>query len=259
MPPGFPAPPAVPRPTIRATMSPMEERSHRGRLLVATPGLGDPNFDRTVILLLEHDDDGAAGVVLNRPSDVEVAVPLPGWAPLATSPKRIFVGGPVAQGAVIGLAHADGETMGDAWVPLGGGLATVDLEVSPDSLAPPPSRLRVFTGYSGWSAGQLERELESGSWFVVDARADDPFALDPAGLWGSVVNRQPTDRGPARVDPPPPLGRTDFRVASGRPAGPARSTRRSSCRRAIPAPRGSRRLIEVGAGFGVAPWPMPRW
>jgi putative transcriptional regulator len=170
----------------------MAQDSHRGRLLVATPGLGDVNFDRTVILMLEHDEDGAAGVVLNRPSDVDVAVPLPDWAAVATTPKRIFVGGPVAQGAVIGLAHAEGDVAGDGWAPLGDGLGTVDLEASPDGLARPLSRLRIFTGYAGWGAGQLEHELDSGSWFVLDATTDDPFALDPQGLWGTVVNRQPS-------------------------------------------------------------------
>jgi putative transcriptional regulator len=161
-----------------------------GRLVVATPSLGDPNFDRTVVLILEHGDDGAVGVVLNRASDVDLAVPLPDWAVLANDPRKIFVGGPVAQGAVLGLARASSDDPSDGWSPLIGRLGTVDLSVAPADLEVGVEELRVFTGYSGWGRGQLENEIEGGAWFVIDAEGGDAFTTEPERLWTLVMNRQ---------------------------------------------------------------------
>lgn len=164
--------------------------SVRGRLLVATPTLYDPNFFRTVVLVLEHGDDGALGVVLNRPSETVVGETLPDWSPVASSPNVVFVGGPVSPDAAIGLARADGSDDTGGWVPLFGHLGTIDLGRSPGDLRVDVQNLRVFAGYAGWSAGQLDGELESGGWFVVDAAPDDVFTSDPGGLWASVLRRQ---------------------------------------------------------------------
>lgn len=166
--------------------------SYTGRLVVATPSLGDPNFDRTVVLMLEHSAEGAVGLVLNRISDVDLAVPLPDWADLATGPRKIFVGGPVAQGAVLGLAHTDQDSPSEGWSPLIGRLGTIDLRLTPPDLVPSVHRLRVFTGYAGWGSGQLENEIEGGSWFVIDAEPEDAFTAAPEDLWTVVINRQPT-------------------------------------------------------------------
>lgn len=168
--------------------------SHRGRLLVATPLIEDPNFLRTVVVLLEHDEDGAFGVVLNRPSLTPVAEPLPDWAGSAAAPAVMFLGGPVATDAVIGITAAPvGGGFDDG--PGGCGFRTIDLS---DRFVSDPSGsgLRLFVGAAGWSPGQLEDEIAEGAWWVVDARADDVVTDDPAGLWTRVVGRQ---RGPVRL------------------------------------------------------------
>lgn len=155
-----------------------------GRLLVATPDLEDPNFDRTVVLLLEHGPDGALGVVLNRPSDLLVVDHLPAWAPVAPEPAVVFLGGPVARSAVLGLGHtaaADGE----AGTPL-----AVDLDTEPELLARSFEAVRIFAGYAGWAAHQLEAEIIAGGWFVVDAKPSDAFSANPGDLWWDVLGRQ---------------------------------------------------------------------
>ncbi|MBW3641058.1 MAG: YqgE/AlgH family protein [Actinobacteria bacterium] len=166
-----------------------------GQLVVATPQLGDPNFARTVVLLLQVNDDGALGVVLNRPTETEVAEVLPLWAPLAAAPPTVFAGGPVQPQAAIclgrgrpgyltvpGFAQVDG--LPD------GALGTIDLDGSPDDLHRAVSEVRLFAGYAGWSAGQLEAEIGEGAWWVLDALPADAFAVQPELLWRQVLLRQ---------------------------------------------------------------------
>ena len=161
-----------------------------GRLLVALPTLTDPNFDRTVVLVLAADaDDGAIGVVLNRPTDTDVADPLPRWAPLAAQPGVVFLGGPVGATAAIGVARGTG-TAGSGWAPVAGHLGTVDLGLDPDDLPAPVDAVRVFSGYAGWAPGQLESEIEQGAWLVVDGALDDVLCSDPARLWRLILRRQ---------------------------------------------------------------------
>ncbi|HMC52456.1 MAG TPA: YqgE/AlgH family protein [Acidimicrobiales bacterium] len=173
----------------------MTETLLRGRLLVASPALQDGNFDRTVVLVVEHNDEGALGVVLNRPSTTEVAEVLPRWAPLAADPEVVFVGGPVSPGAVICLAETAPEHLDQSWTPVVGHLGVPEL--GPDPQAPPDglARVRLFAGYAGWAAGQLEGELEVGGWYVVDARSEDPLSPAPDELWSQVLRRQ---AGPLR-------------------------------------------------------------
>lgn len=159
----------------------------KGRLVVAAPDLGDPNFEHTVVLILDHGGDGALGVVLNRPSEVEVDAVLPAWEPVVCDPHVVFVGGPVQQNAVIGLALASGDA--DAVQPLLSSVGMVDLESDPAGLAD-VSSLRLFAGYSGWSPGQLEDEIEQGGWYVLDAGVDDIFTGAPDDLWLQVLRRQ---------------------------------------------------------------------
>lgn len=157
---------------------------------MATPVIGDPNFERTVVLLLEHTDDGAFGLVLNRPSGLDLLDLLPEWSGLATTPRVVFVGGPVEPQQAISLARADAERTGTAWRPLLGDIGTLDLDRSPEEVGPGLAELRVFAGYAGWGGGQLEGEIEAGAWFVVEAEPDDVFAVDPDELWSSVLRRQ---------------------------------------------------------------------
>ncbi len=162
----------------------------KGRLLVATPALGDPNFDHTVVLILEHSDDGALGVVLNRPTAAEVADSLPLWHPVAAEPAVLFVGGPVASDAVICLGRGWPGEKTEGYEPLFGELGTVDLTVDPDALSSALQAIRVFVGYAGWGEGQLEGEIEAGAWFVVDAHPDDAWSSQPEELWQRVLKRQ---------------------------------------------------------------------
>ncbi len=163
--------------------------SHRGQLLVATPELGDPNFDRTVVLLLEHTADGAVGVVLNRPSETDLAdagTDWGGWDALAAPPGVIFVGGPVARTAVIAVAHtADAQVPGFQPV-LGDSVGIVDLTTAPEGV----DAVRLFAGYAGWGGGQLEAEISAGGWFIFDALPSDPLSGDPEELWAAVLRRQ---------------------------------------------------------------------
>ena len=170
----------------------------RGRLLVASPVLTDPNFDRTVVLLVEHGADGALGLVLNRPSELPVGEVLAKWAARAAAPGAMFLGGPVQPSAVICLAGADGPApdavrvdddpvLTPTAVP---GISLVDLDGDPD-LVPAGVELRCFAGYAGWGEGQLEAEIDEGAWFVVDPLPADPFVSRPSRLWREVLAREP--------------------------------------------------------------------
>jgi putative transcriptional regulator len=150
----------------------------KGQLLVALPVLRDANFDRTVVFMLEHSVEGAVGVVLNRPSPLAVAEPLLEWAPLAAEPPVIFVGGPVGPSDAIGLGETDDQ------------LKTVDLAEGPDAVEEPVRRVRVYAGYAGWGAGQLEDEIAAGAWLVVDTHPGDVMTDEPDGLWSEVLRRQ---------------------------------------------------------------------
>ncbi|MBV8981939.1 MAG: YqgE/AlgH family protein [Acidimicrobiia bacterium] len=165
--------------------------SAKGRLLVATPALGDGIFDRSVVLIIEHDDtEGAFGVVLNRPSTTDVEGALPEWARLAASPPVVFVGGPVSPEAAICLARVS-QTGAEGWVPVVGAIGALDLSQDTDTLASVVDEVRLFAGYAGWTRGQLEDEIEAGAWFVVDALEGDVLNPDPDSLWQRVLRRQP--------------------------------------------------------------------
>jgi putative transcriptional regulator len=173
----------------------MTEVALTGRLLVATPLLVDPNFDRTVVLVLDHDGDGTLGVVVNRPTAVPVREVLPGWSELAEPLPMVFQGGPVALDSALGLAElrsvprpGSGEPLG--WRRVHGDLGLVDLDIPPEVLAAEISAFRVYAGYAGWGSGQLERELDQGAWYVVDPAPGDAFTLDPDRTWRSVLRRQ---------------------------------------------------------------------
>lgn len=176
-----------------------------GRLLVAAPQLADPNFSRTVVLVLEHDEPGAVGVVLNRPLHVEVGEILDSWADLAAGapPAVVFSGGPVSPDAVIGLARAAPAGAG-AWQTVVPGVGVVDLSVSPVDQPVPLDGVRLFSGYAGWSPGQLEDEMDDGGWLVFDALNSDPFCAHPELLWHDVLKRQGGSIGMLASYPPSP-------------------------------------------------------
>lgn len=159
-----------------------------GRLLVALPALDDPNFARSVVLVLEHDDEGALGLVLNRPTTTPIDEVLQGWSSLAAAPANLYGGGPVEPQAVVGLAVARDQAT--AGVGITGRIRTVDPTGDPTLLAGEVERARIFAGYSGWAPGQLEAELEEDAWLVVDATPDDVVSEHPEDLWHTVMGRQ---------------------------------------------------------------------
>ena len=163
-----------------------------GQLLVASPALTDPHFARAVVLVLDHDDDGALGVVLDRPSELAVQEVLPGWADIVDPPPTLFAGGPVSTGSALGVAVL---VPGTASAPLGwrrvfGDTGLLDLDTPLEVLADALAGLRIFAGYSGWSPGQLEAEVAEGAWFVVPAQPGDLLCAEPEQLWGQVLRRQ---------------------------------------------------------------------
>jgi putative transcriptional regulator len=160
-----------------------------GRLLVASPRLLDPNFSRTVVLLLDHNDEGTFGVVLNRPLPVEVDAVLPGWQDVVSIPGGLFQGGPVGLDGAIGVAVTRDEEVPvvDRFT---GAFGLVDLDADPVALVGRFTGLRIFAGHSGWASGQLEGEIEEGSWFVVPSEPGDAFTAEPDTLWSRVLLRQ---------------------------------------------------------------------
>lgn len=164
-----------------------------GHLLVATPMLRESTFEATVILLLSHDGDGALGVILNQATDVPVSRLLPAWGPLASEPDVIFNGGPVGRDSALALVR-----LGVGEEPLGvrrvhADVGVVDLDTPVEVVEEAVLGLRVFAGYAGWDSGQLESEIEEGSWYVVDAETTDAFRPDVETLWRLVLRRQGGD------------------------------------------------------------------
>ena len=160
--------------------------SLQGKLLVSSPALIDPNFRKTVVLIAHHDEEGAMGLVLSRPSDVAAVDALPLLAGIPGADEPIFVGGPVQPEAFMVLAEFTDPAQAAA--PIMAGLGFMPADADPEGLT--ITRLRLFAGYSGWGGGQLEDELAEDSWIVVDAVADDVFADDPDELWRAVLHRK---------------------------------------------------------------------
>jgi putative transcriptional regulator len=174
----------------------MQEKSRTGQLLAATPMLGDVNFRRTIVLIVEDDvEEGTLGVVLNRPSEIPVRQVLEPWTELVTGPSVLFQGGPVSPDSALALALPRGETEPIGWRSLAGSrlmsrIGLVDLGAPPELLADGIASLRVFAGYAGWGAGQLEAEIDAGAWLVLDGLPEDAFAADPERLYPEVLRRQ---------------------------------------------------------------------
>jgi putative transcriptional regulator len=174
-----------------------------GRLLVATPLLGDPHFSRTVVYLLEHDGGGTVGVIVNRPSHTPVAQVLPDWHEAVSGPSVVFGGGPVQPDGALCLGRLESDGPGVRKVV--DTVATVDLDGDVTVITAMTSRLRVFAGHAGWSPGQLEAELAEGAWWVVEGGAGDLFSDDPRPLWSRVLRRQPPPLNLVSTYPPDPL------------------------------------------------------
>jgi len=150
--------------------------------------------------MLDHSDEGAFGLIVNRPTYIEVVDAVPSWAPLVAEPAVVFDGGPVSPDGAICLARATSPAQAsrtdaavpieEGWLPILKGYGTVDLAKEPEEVGMTFDALRVFLGYAGWAGGQLESELAQGGWLVLDAEPGDAFSTEPSSLWRTVLKRQ---------------------------------------------------------------------
>jgi putative transcriptional regulator len=163
-----------------------------GALLVAAPLLTDPNFDRTVLLILEHDESGSFAVVINRPSDTTIESVLPEWRHTPVADDVLYIGGPVAPDSALGVGLFDRRTSpADSSRVVTPDLGVIDLDDEP--LMQGLSSIRIFSGYAGWEEGQLDDEIDEGAWYVVDGSAADVFDANPLTLWRRVLRRQSSE------------------------------------------------------------------
>ncbi|MHA3024845.1 YqgE/AlgH family protein [Mycobacterium sp. BMJ-28] len=174
--------------------APTAPRVRAGTLLLAETDLLEPTFRRSVIYIVEHNEGGTLGVVLNRPSETAVYNVLPQWAKITVKPKTMFIGGPVKRDSALCLATLRAG-MSATDVPglrhVQGRVVMVDLDSDPDAIAPVVEGVRIFAGYSGWTIGQLESEIERDDWIVLSALPSDLHAEPRGDLWGRVLRRQP--------------------------------------------------------------------
>jgi putative transcriptional regulator len=177
--------------------------SLRGQLIIATPTLVDPNFARTVVLIAEHTPEGAMGLVLNRPATTLVDEAVPDLAWLAGEEERVWVGGPVAETAVIVLAEWDEPALAGALVDGDLGFVGADAD-GPDQLDGAIRRARVFAGHAGWGPGQLEEELAEEAWIVEPPMREEVFTADPDDLWAAVLRRKGSRYALLSTMPPDP-------------------------------------------------------
>ncbi len=160
--------------------------SIRGQLLIAGPALLDPNFQRTVVLIVEHTDEGAFGLVLNRPSETTVGEAVDELDRFVDGDDTLFIGGPVSQSALIVLAEFDDAQQAAL-------VAFEDIGVlgdHGDDTLPQTRRGRAFAGHAGWGPGQLDSELDRGDWILEPAHREDAFSGEPRSLWASVLTRK---------------------------------------------------------------------
>jgi putative transcriptional regulator len=163
---------------------------------VAAPVLADPHFTRTVILLLDHDEEGSLGLVLNRPSHVPVGAVLPPWDGRTTGTDVLFTGGPVADDSALALGLLPGPFDGpepEGFRRVAGPFGLVDLDLDPDESLAALSAIRIYAGYAGWASGQLDDEVDEGAWYVIDGGPHDVFDTEPLDLWQRVLRRQQGD------------------------------------------------------------------
>jgi putative transcriptional regulator len=177
--------------------------SLRGKLLLAGPVLKDPNFDRSVVLITEHTEDGAMGLVLNRPSETTVAEAVPDLAWVADGDDTVYVGGPVAANGVIVLAEWSDPAQAVVLIEDDLGFVPGDAE-DQETLAAAIVRARVYAGHAGWGPGQLEEELAEEAWIVEAPRREELFTDDAEALWPAVLRRMGREFALLSTMPPDP-------------------------------------------------------
>ena len=175
-------------------MAPAANRVRAGTLLLANIDLMEPTFRRSVIYVVEHNDGGTLGVVLNRPSETAVYNVLPQWSDLVAKPRTMFIGGPVKRDAALclGTLRVGVDPEGVAGLRhVAGRIVMVDLDADPEMIATLVEGVRIFAGYSGWTIGQLEGEIERDDWIVLSALPSDVLVAPRVDLWSRVMRRQP--------------------------------------------------------------------
>jgi putative transcriptional regulator len=164
-----------------------------GDLLISHVVLRDGVFDFTVVLILDADESGTLGVVLNRVAEVSLGSVLPDWVIAVSEPKVLFDGGPVSPNGAICLASVPGDEEPPGWRRLFGRIGLLHLDTPVELVVGAFDALRIFAGYAGWGPGQLEVELAGDAWFVARVRHDDIFGIDQRDLWRRVLRRQDPD------------------------------------------------------------------
>ncbi len=177
--------------------------SLRGKLLVAGPLLKDPHFDRTVVFVTEHTDDGAMGLVLNRRSETAIDEAVPDLAWVTGTEDRVFLGGPVAPEGVIVLAEWADPSQAVVLVEDDLGFVPGDADDT-EELAAAVRRARVYAGHAGWGPGQLDAELAEEAWIVEEPVREELFSDDPDGLWAAVLRRKGREFALLSTMPPDP-------------------------------------------------------
>lgn len=164
-----------------------------GDLLIAAVGLEAGWFHQTVVYVVDHDETGTLGVVLNRFAEPRLSSVLPQWADLVSEPQVLFSGGPVSPDGAICLAAVIGEQQPDGFRAVSGPIGLLHLDTSAEIAVGHYSDLRVFAGYAGWEAGQLASELARDMWWVARAEYRDVFTDHPEDLWRRCLRRQPAE------------------------------------------------------------------
>lgn len=165
-----------------------------GMLLVSAPDMASAEFNRSVVLIIEHSPATTFGVNIASRSDLAVANVLPEWVDLTAKPQALYIGGPLSQQAVVGLGVTKpGVDVNDStrFNKLANRLVHVDLRTPPEDVKDELEGMRFFAGYAEWSPGQLNEEIEQGDWFVAPALPSDIIAPGRVDVWGDVMRRQP--------------------------------------------------------------------
>lgn len=200
--------------------SPM--RLAQGRFLVADHGLRDPNFSRTVVLLIDYDPEGAFGVVINRPSEVRVTTVMPDIEELSKRPDVVYLGGPVALGQMMLLVRSRRAPQDAHHIFNDVYLSSSDA-VLRQAVAEKNGSFRVFAGHAGWAPGQLDGEVGRGDWHVVRADAATVFDREPGEIWPELIRQStaPLVRLPSAPEPVLPQPRPELLLSASSPDAPA--------------------------------------
>ncbi len=168
----------------------------RGNLLVATPRMTDPNFRRSVLLLIDHGETGSLGLIINRPTPISVIEVMPELSRVIVDPQVVFQGGPVQPEVVLAIGSIDLHQLGEIGESINlitDSIASYSLASDIQELSDRVSQLRIFSGYAGWHPGQLIDEIRAGAWFVVEGNDTDVLSENPQGMWSHVLRRQSSD------------------------------------------------------------------